>query len=80
MYKVQNILIFILFFKGCYSYSQGIINTESLLNQLSNGFNLSTSLEGDFKSGNVNLNEISSTSQLSFTKSSTYNTKMIIFL
>lgn len=71
MYKIRNILILTLFFKGFYFYSQGIINTESMLNQLSNGFNLSTSLEGDFKSGNVNLNEISSTSQLSFTKSST---------
>ena len=55
-------LILIIFFQFlCFlSFSQGIVNTESSLRNVNDGFNFSNTLEGDIQTGNVDIIEVNS--------------------
>lgn len=57
---MNNILNFFFVFITISGFSQGIINTESSLREISSGFNFYSSLDGDIKKGNIDLIEINS--------------------
>ena len=58
--NIKWIPVFLFQILSLNSYSQGIINTESSLREINNGFNFSSNLEGDIQTGNVDIIEVNS--------------------
>ena len=68
---MNKVIIIVILFAFNLIRAQGVVNTESILNEIENGFNLSGIVEGDFQRGNVNLIEFNASNLFSYSTTST---------
>jgi hypothetical protein len=64
--KIKIIYFFMLF--ATFANAQSIVNTESMSSKLDSTFVLTTSFDGDYTSGNIDLIQFNSANQLAFKK------------